>query len=112
MKAHVDSGALQIRFIPYGTRKANILASAGLLSSDNPAEIWSRYAAGDATAYDVFPDPDNASVDKVKANAEAFIKWELPSVPFTVYRAPSDSEIKIINGIPSNAMMILADMVK
>jgi hypothetical protein len=112
MKALVDQGALQIRFIPFGSTDANRDQSAVLLSSENSEALWRKFAAGDQAALAKTGDIPEGLYQAVDFNTEVFKKWDLPILPFTIYRAPVDGEIKVIAGVPENSMMLLADFVR
>lgn len=114
MKAPVDSGDLQIRFVPFGGQDANRNAAALLLTSPDAEKIWRDYAAGNKNAYDqakVMNIPEGI-YDAVDVNSGLFRNNKMPSVPFTIYRAPADGKIKIVAGVPENTMMILADFLR
>ena len=113
MKALVDDGQIQIRFVPFGQADENREASALLLTAPDAEQRWRAYADGDADAYDVgdvrIPD---GMYDAVDVNSGIFSKRKMNGVPFTIYRAPADSQIKVIAGVPENTMMILADFIR
>ena len=113
LKAAVDNGQLQVRFVPFGSSQEDKHISARLLQSDVAGLAWDTYASGNAEGYDILPEESTEDgMEMVEANNQVFNRWRFPSVPFTIYRARSDSTVKVMTGVPSNLMMLLADMVK
>ena len=114
MKSLVDDGSLQVRFIPFGAGWDNKSAAAALLQAEKGIDLWNTYT-DDSDHSVLTSNVQNikaATWDQVKYNTQLFAKWNLPTVPFTIYRAPVDGKIKILSGVPTNPMMVLADMVK
>ncbi len=113
MKQHVDAGQLQIRFVPFGSADENREAAAVLLTADNAAERWRAYADGDKDAYDAqgLKIPEGI-YDAIDVNSGIFAKRKMNTVPFSIYRAPVDGQVKVIAGIPENTMILLADFVR
>lgn len=112
MKALVDQGTIQIRFIPFGATDENRDKSAVLLSAEDSEALWRQFAAGDAAALDNSDDIPEGLYQAVDFNTAVFKKWDLPLLPFTIYRAPVDGEVKVIAGVPDNSMMLLADFTR
>jgi hypothetical protein len=111
LERQVTSGVLQIRFIPFGSSKENRRTSAVLLSADNPEQLWLSYVGGnaDALSLDIISD---AGYEKTDQNTDMWKNHELPSPPFTLYRAPADGKIKAVIGVPENNLLMMADFIK
>lgn len=113
LKEPVKKGQVQVRFIPFGESDENKNAAARLLSSDFAALAWDAYASGNPEGLDIMSkEITEEGLKKVQENNDVFSRWGLPIVPFTMYRAPANSEIKVMSGVPSNIMILLADMLK
>ena len=113
MKPLVEEGALHLRMIPFGAGDENRAAAAALLSAgDDAGDMWRRYAAGDNDALQTTRKIPDGIYKAVDFNTSVFQKWDLPVLPFSVYRAPVDGKIKVISGVPENVMMMMADFVR
>ncbi|TVQ81756.1 MAG: hypothetical protein EA357_12025 [Micavibrio sp.] len=107
----VDSGALQLRIIPFGSMAGNRTASAALLSHDSPENAWRRFAQGDTDVLSekhVYPD----AYEEVDANTELWAEWRIPGTPFSIYRSPLDGKIKVLSGRPENPLLLLSEFVR
>lgn len=112
LKPHIDSGAIQLRILPFGSSADNKTASAALLSVSDPVKAWGSYTGGDKSALSEDKITDKSAYDKVAANTDIWMKWKLRTTPFSVYRSPSDSKIKILIGKPDNPLLLLSDFIR
>jgi protein-disulfide isomerase len=112
LKPHIDSGAIQLRILPFGSSADNKTASAALLSVSDPVKAWGSYTGGDKSALSEDKITDKSAYDKVAANTDIWMKWKLRTTPFSVYRSPSDSKIKILIGKPDNTLLLLSDFIR
>ncbi len=107
----VDSGALQLRIIPFGSMAGNRTASAALLSHDSPENAWRRFAQGDTDVLsEKHVDPD--AYAEVDANTTLWAEWRIPGTPFSIYRSPLDGQIKVLSGRPENPLLLLSEFVR
>lgn len=112
LKPHIDSGAIQLRILPFGSSEDNKTASAALFSVNDPATAWANYAKGDTSALSKDKITDDAVYEKVAANTELWVNWKLRTTPFSVYRSPGDGKIKILIGQPENPLLLLSDFIR
>ena len=112
LKPHVDSGAIQLRILPFGSAADNKSASAALLSVSDPVKAWNSYVGGDKSALAEDKITDKTAYDKVAANTDIWIQWKLRTTPFSVYRSPGNGEIKILIGKPDNPLLLLSDFIR
>lgn len=112
LKPHIESGAIQLRILPFGSSADNKTASAALLSVSDPVKAWSSYISGDKSALSEDKITDEKAYDKVGTNTDIWMKWKLRTTPFSVYRSPSDSKIKILIGKPDNPLLLLSDFIR
>jgi len=111
LKSEVDAGNIQVRLIPFGSTEGNRISSAAFLQSDNPQADWQKFVDGNVDVYSA-EDATDEGYQKTDENLKLAAKWQLPSVPFSIYRAPKDGRIKIISGVPDNMMLLMADFVR
>lgn len=112
LKPHIESGAIQLRILPFGSSSDNKTASAALLSVSNPADAWNSYITGDEAALSEDKITDQGVYEKVAANTAIWMDWKLRTTPFSVYRSSGDGEIKILIGQPENPLLLLSDFIR
>lgn len=105
----LQGGQIQVRLIPFGKVQRNREGGAALLSVDDPKLSWDLHIKGDKEALapaKIKP----GMLDRVDANTALYDSWKLAGVPFTLYRKPATGEIMALPGVPSNIMLVLADL--
>jgi len=95
---YVEEGRLQVRLIPVAIiNDKSSSQGAELLFSADPANAWKRHVGGDPTALE--GKGDNAiAADAVTLNTELFIRWNLKSTPYSVYRGPGGG-VRVVRGM-------------
>lgn len=111
LQSYVRTGALQVRFVPFGSQPANREGGAALLSADDPKAAWEKYIGGDKTVLAADKIKPGA-LDKLDANTKLFAKWEMKGVPFSMYRKPLDGVITGLVGRPENKMIVIGDLMQ
>ncbi len=109
LASHVEEGTLQVRIIPFGNLDLNKENGSALLGmGDKAAAAWIKRAKGDASLIDK-AQATPANLAKIKQNQDLAVKWNLQSTPFTIYRSPQGSKIKVVLGQPDNILLLLSE---
>ncbi len=111
LKDPVQEGKIQVHLIPATVgvaSKEDVRVMAMLLQVKNPFDVWEKYIGGDAAA--LGGTPDGVHVRAVGANRAMMDRWQIQAVPYLVYRAAKDHEIKIVQGKPNRMASILAGL--
>lgn len=109
LKEPVKAGQIQVHLIPAtvgAASKEDIRTMAMLLQVKNPFDVWEKYIGGDAKALD--GTPEALQVRAVGANRAMMDRWQIQAVPYLVYRAAKDREVKIVQGKPNRMASIIA----
>lgn len=104
-------GKMQFRILPFGQADENLNGGAALLSVDDPGAAWQAYMDGKKDALSVDKIKTGA-IEKIKANNAFVAKWKPAGTPFTIYRRLTDGRLTAFVGKPSNAMLVMSDLMK
>ncbi len=108
LKDSIAKGALHLRFVPIGNQDTdNERAAAILLSAPDAMTAWDKYVAGDTTQ--LAGTPTANALAAVRANHTVIDDWKIDKTPYLVYRG-KDGKVKIIQGEPDKASILLSDL--
>lgn len=111
LQGPIKAGKLQVRLVPSGALPVNRDGGAALLSANDPAAAWNAYIEGKTDVLSA-KNATKEALAQIDMNTALLKDWNVPVMPFTIYRKTSDGVVTVLMGRPDNMLLVMADLMQ